>query len=455
MKGFVYFLILSLAAGIANSQPVLVDHIVAIVGNKIVLRSDIEIQYQQLVAQGQKLPETIRCEILDQMLLQKMLLTQAIVDSIVVGEEEVEGELDRRIRYFIGLIGSKEKMEDYYKKSLIEIKDDFRGDIKQLMLAERMRSQIIKDMKISPSEVKKFFSEIPKDSLPYFDAQVEIGEIVINPKVNQQQKVHAKEKIEKLRERIMAGESFSTLALIYSEDAGTAPNDGELGFFNRGEMVPEFEAAAFKLKKEDEVSEVIQTSFGYHILQLIERRGEKINVRHILLKPQITSLDLRRAEKRLDSIRRIIVEDGLSFQQAALKFSDDEDTRNNGGMMVNPQSGTTAFEIDQLEKSVFMVIDTMKPGNISAPVLVINPDGSQTYRALYFKSQTKPHKANLRDDYNRIKSVALAEKQQRKMEEWLNNKREKTYIFIDDSFRSCEISNNWISNNSITGRKND
>jgi len=241
-----HIVVLFLIAGpvLAFAQPKIVDKVVAIVGDKVVLYSDIEVQYQQLLSQGQSMGEDAKCLLIEQMLLQKMLYTQAEIDSIVVSDEEVEGELDRRIRYFVSMIGSKEKMEEYYNKSLVEIKEDFKSDIKQLLLSERMKSSVVKDAKITPLEVKKFYSEIPKDSLPFFNAEVEVGQIVIKPKVSREQKVFAKEKIIGLKKRVADGENFGTLALIYSEDPGSAQNNGLLGWFNRGEMVSEFEAAA-------------------------------------------------------------------------------------------------------------------------------------------------------------------------------------------------------------------
>ncbi len=451
MKRLLLAIVISFTGYQAMAQSKLVDKIVAIVGDKIILKSDIEIQYQQFLSQGQAVGENIHCQIMDQMLLQKMLLAQAEIDSIVVSEDEVEGELDRRIRYFISLIGSKEKMEEYYKKTLLEIKEDFRGDIKELLLAERMRSDIIKDIKVTPAEVKQFFREIPEDSLPFFNAEVELSQIVIAPEISEEQKAMAMDKIQKLRERIQEGEKLSTLAIIYSEDPGSAQNGGELGFFNRGEMVPAFEAAAFKLKSPGDLSEIIESDFGYHILELIERRGEKINVRHILVKPQMTSFDLQKTKRKLDTLyQAIAVDSTMTFTEAVEKYSDDEETKHNGGILVNQQSGATAFEMDQLDASLYFVIDSMKVGELSRPVLFTTKTGQQQYRLVLLRSQTKPHQANLEDDYHRIKTVALTAKQQEKMEKWLQKTKEKTYIQIDPEFMACEQIQKWSTNQNLT-----
>lgn len=438
----------------SEAQPLLADKIVAIVADKIIMKSEVESQYYQLAAQGETPPD-LKCQILYEGMVQKLLLNQAILDSVEITDDEVENELDRKIRYFSQMLGSKEALEDYYKKSILEIKEEFRDDIRNNILAQRLQGKITKDVKVTPSEVKDFFKSIPEDSLPFLNAEAEIGHIVILPKVAHEQKELAKEKINEIRKKIAEeGQDFSTQAIIYSEDPGSASKGGELGFLNRGELVPEFEAVAFKLK-DGEISKVVETKFGYHIIQMIERRGEKINVRHILVKPKTTSFDLAEPKKILDSVRNLIVENKISFSEAVGKFSEDDDSKNNGGTMINPQSGTSYFEIAQLDKATYFVIDTMKIGQISQPALFQTKDGQQAYHILWLKSESQPHKANLRDDYNRIQSVALAQKEKTAMDKWLKDKISKTYIMVTPQFQSCEVMKIWMENNSNPTKKND
>ncbi len=438
---------------IAQEDRILVDRIVAIVGDKIILHSDIELQYQQLLLEGE-LPEEFRCVILDQALAQKMLHQQAVIDSVMVGEDDIEGELNRRIRYFVSMIGSEEKLEEYYGKSIIQIKDEFRKDIEEQLLSQKMRAKILENVKVTPAEVKAFYNSIPTDSLPFFNEEFEVGEIVIIPEINQEVKEYARESLEGIRERVINGEDFCTLARLYSEDPGSAENCGSLGFIKRGEMVPEFEAAAFRLANE-EISQVIESKFGFHIIQMLEKKGEKINVRHILLRPRVTSYDLMNAKAKADSIRTLIVEGGMKFSEAAFKFSEDEDSKNQGGMMTNQQTGTTFFETDQLDKSVYFAIENINPGDISTPQPFQTLDGTQAYRILLLKSVTEAHVANLKEDYSRIKSAATQQKEEREFDNWLREKSSETYVFIDDSYHRCPLMKNWIKKEAVIEKTYD
>ncbi|MDQ3191622.1 MAG: peptidylprolyl isomerase, partial [Bacteroidota bacterium] len=281
------------------------------------------------------------------------------------------------------------------------------------------------------------FNRIPKDSLPLISSEIEIAQLVANPKVSEESKAEAKEKISTIRERVIKGESFSTLAILYSEDPGSSKKGGELGFVERGSFVPEFEAVAFKLKP-GAVSPVIETQYGFHFLELIERRGEKINIRHILISPKIAPEDLMMARDYLDSIRTLILNtDTLDFADAASLYSDDKETKFNGGLIINPQTGTTAFEADQIEPSLFFTIDKLKVGEISTPVKMQVPGGKQAYRLLYLKKRTEPHRANLKDDYQKIQEAALNEKKQKVVEEWINKKLSNTYFKLNDEYKTC------------------
>ncbi len=428
-----------------TQQPKVIDKIEAIVGDKMVLLSDVQTQYQQIYQQNKGVvPPNLACSILNDIMTQKLLIIQAGIDSIDVSEDDVNAELDKRIRYFTNLIGSTEKLEAYYGKSILQIKDEFRDEIRNQLLAQKEQQSIIKDVKVTPGEVQDFFSKIPADSLPYFNAQVEVGQIVIYPKVSKELNDLAFQTITDLRNRIINGESFSKLASVYSEDPGSRDNGGELGFVNRTDLDPTFASAAFALKNPGDISDVIQSKFGYHIIQLIERRGERINVRHILIKPKTSSFDLDRAKITCDSIRRLILSDSMTFGQAATKYSQDEATKNNSGMLINPQTGTDVFETSDLDKDVYFVIDSLKPGQVSPATLFTDQGGKQGYRLLYLKTQTKPHKANLTDDYDRIEQMALTRKQAKVLDNWIKGKAQGTYVFLDPDYKSCDLMKHWL-----------
>ena len=444
IKLLVLFLGLGFTALAQPNQGKSIDKVVAVVGANLILKSEIENDFQQRVAQGEATDGDTRCEILEQLLFQKLLINQAEVDSVEVTEQQVEGELDQRIRYFIAQVGSEKKLEDYYGKSIIQIKADFKDEIRKLLLAKAMQAKITANVKVTPSEVRTFFNSIPQDSLPLLNAEVEVAQIVRNPPISPDEKRYIKEKVEKLRERILAGEDFATLAILYSEDPGSAKNGGELGFVSRTDLVPEFAGEAFNLKGKD-VSPVVESAFGYHIIQLIERRGEQVNVRHILLAPKIASSDIRKAQLFLDSVKQVMVKDSIPFSIAAAKFSDDAESKYNSGLMVNPQTGTTRFEMSELGTEIFYAIENLKIGEMSNPIKTQTTDGKQSYRLVMLKSKTQPHRANLKDDYQRIQGIALQQKQQKLTNEWVNKKASSTHIKIDEDYQKCNFTFKWIS----------
>ena len=419
----------------------LADGIIAIVGDNIILKSEIEIQYQQYLTQGIKTPN-IKCQILEQLLTQHMLQTQALVDSILISDEQVEGEMNRRLRYFINLIGSEEKLTEYYNKSLVEIKDEFREDVRKQLLADNMKSNITKDIKITPSEVKVFFNKIPEDSLPYYNTEVEVGEIVIYPKISKEQEELALFKIKEIRERLINGENFATLAILYSEDPGSASKGGELGFMDRGSLVPEFEAVAYKLK-EGEISEPVKTKFGLHIIKLISRQGERINVRHILIKAKNTSYDLTKAKNKLDSVRRLLLNGKITFEEAVKKFSEEENTKHSGGLIINNKTSSTYFETSELDPAIYFDIAKLNPGEYTLSLVYNSQQGKQGYRILFLKSETEPHIASLKTDYSKIQAVALSKKKETALKNWLERKVKKTYIYIGDEY-NCSLLDMWI-----------
>lgn len=424
------------------AQGVLIDEVVAVVGGKIILESDLEAQALQYKAQGTNLSHSsVKCMILEELLTQKLLINQAEIDSLVVTDAQVESTLDQRIRYYISQFGSQEKLEAFYGKSVLQIKDEFRDIIKEQMLAEEAQQKIIGKVSVTPSEVKAFFNRIPEDSIPLIPAEFEIRQIVKKPPVSVDEIEALKSRLRSYRNRILAGERFATFAALYSEDPGSATRGGELGFYNRGELYPEFEAVAYNLEK-GQVSDIVKTKAGYHIIQLIERRGEMINVRHILLRPKPSVVELEQARNALDSLARLIREKKITFDEA-LNLSDDPG-KTHGGMLVNPYTGTTRFEADQLDPNVFFVVDKLKPGEISNAIPFTDEEGNSAFRLLYLKERTSPHKANLRDDYHRIQNWALEDKQMKVMRKWIDEKSRKTYISIVERYRDCGFRSRWL-----------
>ena len=426
-----------------SGQEKIIDEIVAIVGERIILASDIEVQYQQAKAQGMEDNGDLKCQIIDQLLLEKMFQTHAQIDSLEVGEGELENELDGRIRYFISMFGGDvEKMEEFYGKSAAKIKEEFREDVKEQLLARKMQSQILANISITPSEVKAFFETIPKDSIPYFNAEIELAQLVIMPKVRADKKEAARQQLLGFKKQIEDGADFAKLAELHSIDPGSAANGGDLGWVERGQFVAEFEGAAFRLKA-GELSEPIESSFGLHLIQLLERRGDKIHTRHILIKPEITEDDLDDTANKLDSIRNLILIDTLNFKEAVEKFSDDDETKGTGGLIFNPNTNSTLFEMDQIDPSLYFAIDTLDENETSKPIQFQMRDGSQAFRILHVYTRTEPHLANLKDDYNKLQSVVEMQKQQQTMLDWLNRRIPTTYIKLQDKYQTCEMLEKW------------
>ncbi len=424
-------------------KPQVVDQVMAVVGNNIILRSDIEKQYNQALAQGIVGSEDLKCEVFDQLLLQKLMINQASIDSLIVTDAQVDGELDKRMRYYIKQIGSEERLEEYFHTTIVQLKAELRDVIKEQITVQQMQGKITKDITATPNDVRVYFNSIDPDSIPYIDAEMEVAQIVRNPPISAEEKKAVRARLEEYRQAIIAGSDFAVYAALYSDDNSTAKKGGELSFFERGMMVPEFEAIAFNLKP-GEVSNIVETKFGFHILQLIERRGEQINVRHILLQPKISDEDLRSSVAFLDSIRSKIVLGTLKFEEAAEKFSDDEETRYNGGLMINPETGTSHLSPDKMDRLLFFQVDTMPLNSISQPLLMTSLEGKTAYRLVILKSKSKPHVANLKDDYQKIQEVALAEKQNKAMSDWIARKSKSTYIQVNDVMNGCAALKHWL-----------
>lgn len=432
---------------IVKAQKRSLDKVAAVVGATIILQSDIEMQYSQYLAQGNPENPEIKCSALQQMLTQKLLAQQAIIDSVSVTEDQVDNEIDRRLRSMISRANGQERLEEFLNRSVIQYKDEIRPDVKEQLVANKMQSKITENVGITPLEVRRYFEAIPKDSLPNFNTEVEIGEIVSYPKLNKTEKESFRDKAEALRLRIKGGEDFATLARLYSQDPGSAKEGGELGFMDRTGLVKEFAAMAFKLKS-GELSPAFETEYGFHVLQVIERRGEQVNVRHILVKTEPTQASLERSASFIDSIYTQVAGKKLDFSTAASLHSDNNETKYNGGMLMNAdnvQSRSTFIPTDKLDPQIFLTVDTMKIGTFSKPYLFTSANGNTGYRFLYLKSKSAPHQANLEQDYPKIKEVAFEDKINRALSEWFEKRRKSTYIKIDSEYQTCQSLRNWTT----------
>ena len=424
-------------------QAQVIDKVVAVVGSNIILQSDIEEQYLQYRLQGgvKGSASSIRCEILEDLLFRKLMLNQAELDSITVTDEQVDSEVERYVRYYVSQLGSIEKLEQYYDKNIAEIRDDLHKQLKEKQLMDEVQRSIVSGVSATPSDVREFYRSIPKDSIPMVSAQYEIAQLVKKPPITLDEKLAVKDELYNIRARILKGERFSTLARIYSEDPGSANKGGELGFMGRGDLVPEFEAAAFALK-EGEISEVVETEYGFHIIQLIERRGDYINVRHILRTLKVSPEALEQAYNELDSIANLIRNDSITFDEAVKLYSDEPD-KVNGGYLVNEIDGSTLFNAEDLDQQVSVVINRLQVGEVSDPVPMKTSNGKDAYRLLIIKKKTAPHKANLKDDYALIQQWTMQKQRQDAINKWIQAKSSKAYVKICEEYCDCDFQFDW------------
>ena len=428
----------------AQDKAVIVDQVVAVVGKNIIKLSDVENSYAQMrVQMGYDNAFNNRCAILESLLMQKLLLHKGAIDSVEVPDQYVDAEVERQLKMRLKYFGSKENMERESGQKYEDIKSSYKQVMYDYFLAQQVESGVVENVKITPREVNEFFYSIPADSLPVIEAEYEVSEIVISPKVSESERDRVRLELNKLRERILKGDKFSTLATLYSEDAGTAKKGGELGFFTRGEMVAEFEAAAFALKP-GEVSPVIETKYGFHIIQLIERKGNMLNARHILLSAKATPEDLVAANIRLDSIVNEIKSGRITFDEAARKFSDSQ-TKTEGGVVTNPQTGNNRFSADIL-KQVFVGvnIERMSEGEMSGIISTKNELNQDVYKVIQLVNVVEAHKANLLDDYDKIYAIALQNAQSAKLSDWAEKMIKNTYIKISDDYKDCNFNLNWL-----------
>jgi len=425
-------------AKFSYSQEV-IDKVIAVVGGDMILSSDVEGELMRMKMQGNLPDGDVKCKLFEQLLVQKLLLHQSKIDSIQTNEVAIEGEVDRRLRYFINQIGSEKALENYFHKSIYVIKEDLREVIREQQQTQQMKQKVVEKITVTPLEVKNFFKSIPSDSLPMIPEQYELQQIVIFPPSSAEAKFRVKEKLLDLRSRILKGERFSMLAMAYSEDLASAKKGGELGFLTREELVKSFADVAFSLA-EGQVSQIVESEYGFHIIQMIEKRNNQVNVRHILLKPQYTSDMIVEAQNRLDSIAKLIRSDSLTFEKAAAKYSEDKKSNLNGGLVVNQVNNTKLFEKEQLQPSDYYVIKDLKVGEISSPFESRDEHGNVIFKIVKVKNILPSHKANLKDDYSIIQGLTKASREQDVLLKWIDEKQKTTYIKIDPEYKNCNFS---------------
>lgn len=414
------------------------DRIIVKVDNYFILKSEVENQYQQYITSGQANTPN-RCQILEGLVVNKLMLAKAEIDSVIVDDKRIEAELNSRMEQMEGQYGSAKNIVEAYGKSIATLKEDLRSSLKEQLTGRKMQDKITDDVKITPKEVAAFFNEIPRDSLPYLPAEVEISHIIRVAKPNKNQKEELYAKLLDFRRRVEKGESFEDLAKVHSEDLGSGKRGGDLGFAKRGAMVAPFEAAALRLKP-NQMSDVVESEFGFHLIQLLEIRGQEYHARHILLRPDYQKLDLTEPTKFLDSIRVLVQRDSTTFEKAAKEFSEDKTTQDAGGVIMDATNGGNRLAYDgTMDPALFFALDSMKVGTISTPIPFRTDDGRSAVRILFFKAKHPPHFANLKDDYQKLSQITLSRKKNNAIEKWFMKAKDDVFIFIDEEYKDCKI----------------
>lgn len=427
------------------AQDNVIDEIVWVVGDDAILRSDVETQRLYLQQEGKRLDGDPYCVIPEQLAIQKLYLNQAKIDSVEVNESQVIQSVDQWVNYVMNHVGTKEKMEEYFGKKLSQIKEERKETIKEQQTVQQMQRQLIGEIKLTPSEVRKYYSQLSKDSLPTIPTTVEVQIITMEPRIPFEETDAIKARLREYTEQITSGKyEFSVLARLYSEDLESATRGGELGFLGKGQLLPEFANVAFNLNDTKRVSPIVQTEYGYHIIQLIEKRGDRINCRHILLKPRVSDKALSDAMGRMDSLYTDLQAKKFSFEEAATFVSYDKDTRNNKGLMVNlktegSNNGTPKFEMQELPQEIGKVVYNMQVGEISKPFTMITDKQREVVAIVKLKSRVEQHKANLSDDFQALKSIVESKKKEELLNDWIRKKQKSTYVRISDGWRNCDF----------------
>jgi peptidyl-prolyl cis-trans isomerase SurA len=429
----------------AQMQGKIIDKIVAKVGGEYILLSDIEKQYSYMKQSQPDMDETYKCDVLESIIAQKIMVHQSKLDSIEISDEEVEAQLEFRIESILGQMGNDESFfEEYYGQSVEEVKEWMREEMKDQILTERMQAQIINEVKIRPEEVVNFFESIPKDSLPLLNAEVELAEIVMKPEASQKSKDISYEKLLEIRSLIVKDSvTFEEMAKKYSDDVGSGSRGGELGWQKRGTFVTEFDAVAYTLEN-GEISELVESEFGYHLIQLNERRGNLINARHILITPEVTEEDIEKTKSFLDSLRILVESDSINFQDAVKQYSNKKtESYTNNGRMTNPQSGSTFYSTNDLPPEIYFGIEELEQGDVSAPLEFQDRAGENLFRIVQLQSKTKPHIANLSEDYSRLQKFAVESKKNDYFNDWIVSKLNSTYMVVDKKYHTCKNISKW------------
>lgn len=440
MKNWTLLMLLALTVIPLTAQDNVIDEVVWVVGDEAILKSEVEQMRIRAQYEGRKFDGDPYCVIPEELALQKLFLNQAAIDSIEATETEVMNQVEYQMNYYINQIGSREKMEEYFQKSSMDIREELRETARRELTMQMMQRELMKDIKVTPAEVRRYFSKLSSDSIPYIPTQVEVQLITIEPEIPEEEIDRVKARLREFTDRINTGEtSFATLARLYSQDPGSASNGGETGFRGKGYWVPEFTNVAFNLNDPKKVSKIVETEFGFHIIQLIEKRGDRVNVRHILLKPEVAEDDLMVALSRLDSIADDIRNNKFTFEDAALHISSDKDTRMNKGLMPNQKTGTSKFEMQELPQEIARAVNSMNINEISKPFIMMNAKGKEVCAIVKLKSRIKGHKATLADDFQTLKDVVLDKKRAEKIEKWIKEKQKSTYVRINEKWRNCDF----------------
>lgn len=437
--------LVALAALPVLGQPtgLVIDRVIAVVGREAILHSDLVGRTEQARQNGVVLDRAGVCGELEDLLYEKLLVEQGRIDSVVVDEAQVDAELDRRIRYFAAQLGGETKLEEFYGKTITEIRAEFREQVQDQLMVQTMQQQVTSDIRVTPRDVQRFYARFPEDSVPLINAEVEYAMILRTPKPTQDEERRVRQRIEEFRESISKGEKdMCTVAILYSEDPGSAKECGELGMVPLGTMVPEFDAVAMSLK-EGEVSQVFKTQYGYHFMQMIERRGEHYNARHVLMRPQVGNSELQLERTLLDSVAREVRAGKVKFATVATSLSDDEESRGTNGTVIEPNSNAARWDMGALDQQTFFVLDKLQPGEVSDPQLVVMPDGTKAYRLLQLIARSAPHRANLKDDYRMIQQAAEGKLRSEAVDRWVKDRLESTYVRIDEEYAACAFLHTW------------
>ena len=428
----------------AIPQASVIDEVIWVVGDEPILKSDVEGMRLQAEAEGRKFKGDPDCSIPEQIAVQKLFLHQAAIDSLEVTESEISQGIEEQINHWVQLIGSREKLEEYRKQTISQIRQSMRDDYKNNRLINMMKEKLVTDVKVSPADVRNYFKDVPADSIPYVPTVVEVEIITQNPKVSQEEINRVKEQLREYTDRVTKGETtFATLARLYSEDPGSARQGGELGYTGRSSFDPAFATVAFNLTDPKKISKIVETEFGYHIIQLIDRRGDKVNVRHILLKPRIDSEAIAQTKARLDSINADIQEGKISFERAATLISDDKDTRSNNGLMgffdAENRAITSKFRMRDLPTEIAREVEKMKVGDISKAFQMVNARGKTVCAIVKLKARIEGHQATITEDFQVLKNVVLAKEREKVLHNWVVNKIKQTYVRMDDRYKNCNF----------------